>query len=74
MKIESLKNTKQINKNFFNWKDPFLLEDQLQTDEKIIRNTAKSFSKEKLLPRIKSPESFNEKNLNLKIPNQYEFI
>ena len=41
-----------------------MLEDQLETDEKIIRNTAKSFSIEKLLPRIKSPESFNEKNLN----------
>ena len=64
MKIESLKNTKNIKKNFFNWKDPFLLEDQLETDEKIIRNTAKNFSIEKLLPRIKSPESFNEKNLN----------
>ncbi len=64
MKIESLKNTKNIKKKFFNWKDPFLLEDQLETDEKIIRNTAKNFSIEKLLPRIKSPESFNEKNLN----------
>ena len=52
MKIESLKNTKNIKKNFFNWKDPFLLEDQLETDEKIIRNTAKNFSIEKLLPRI----------------------
>ena len=64
MKIENLKKTKNIKKKFFNWKDPFLLEDQLETDEKIIRNTAKNFSIEKLLPRIKSPESFNEKNLN----------
>ena len=36
----------------FNWQDPFLLEDQLTEDERMIRDTAAAFAQSELLPRI----------------------
>ena len=36
----------------FQWDDPFLLNDQLTEDERMIRDTARDFAQEKLLPRI----------------------
>ncbi|MGD9868995.1 MAG: acyl-CoA dehydrogenase family protein, partial [Hyphomicrobiales bacterium] len=35
----------------FNWEDPFLLEEQLTEDERMIRDTARHYALEKLLPR-----------------------
>lgn len=34
------------------WEDPFLLDEQLTEDERMIRDTARDFAQEKLLPRI----------------------
>ncbi|MEK7230858.1 MAG: acyl-CoA dehydrogenase [Pseudomonadota bacterium] len=36
----------------FDWQDPFLLEQQLTTEEKLIRDTARQYAQEKLAPRI----------------------
>ena len=36
----------------FQWDDPFLLDDLLTEDERMIRDTARDFAQEKLLPRI----------------------
>lgn len=36
----------------FNWEDPFLLEEQLNEDERMIRDSAKAFASDVLLPRI----------------------
>ena len=36
----------------FNWEDPFLLEDQLTEEERMIRDTAKAYCQDKLIPRI----------------------
>ncbi len=36
----------------FQWDDPFLLEDQLGEDERLIRDSAHGFAQEKLLPRV----------------------
>ena len=36
----------------FNWEDPFLLEDQLTEEERMIRDTAKAYCHDKLIPRI----------------------
>ncbi len=36
----------------FPWEDPFLLEDQLDEDERMIRDTARAFAQDKLLPRV----------------------
>ena len=38
----------------FQWSDPFLLEEQLSLEEKMIVKTANQYSQEKLFPRIKS--------------------
>ncbi len=36
----------------FDWQDPFLLEQQLTPEEKLIRDTARQYAQEKLAPRI----------------------
>ncbi len=36
----------------FQWDDPFLLDDQLTEDERMIRDTARDYAQEKLQPRI----------------------
>ena len=41
-----------ITRNFFNYKDPFLLENQLSQEEQSIKDLAYNFSKDILLPNI----------------------
>ena len=36
----------------FNWEDPFLLKDQLTEEERMIRDTARAYCQDKLMPRI----------------------
>ncbi len=36
----------------FQWDDPFLLGDQLEEDERLVRDTVRAYAEEKLLPRI----------------------
>jgi glutaryl-CoA dehydrogenase len=36
----------------FDWQDPFLLEEQLTPEERMIRDTARAYAQEKLMPRI----------------------
>ena len=36
----------------FRWDDPFLLDDQLREDERLVRDTARGYAREKLMPRI----------------------
>ena len=36
----------------FQWDDPFLLEDQLSEDERLVRDSARAYAQEKLMPRI----------------------
>jgi len=36
----------------FNWEDPLLLDDQLSAEERQVRDTARHYSQDKLLPRI----------------------
>ena len=52
----------------FNWQDPFLLEEQLSEEERMVRDTAKQYAQNKLLPRVREayrneetdPEIFRE--------------
>jgi glutaryl-CoA dehydrogenase len=41
-----------MSKQTFKWDDPFLLNDQLTDEERIIRDTARKYCQEKLMPRI----------------------
>ena len=36
----------------FRWEDPFLLDEQLSDEELLVRDTARSYAQEKLMPRI----------------------
>ncbi|MFT3975935.1 MAG: acyl-CoA dehydrogenase [Sphingomonas bacterium] len=36
----------------FDWSDPFLLEDQLSDDERMVRDTARGYARERLAPRV----------------------
>jgi glutaryl-CoA dehydrogenase len=52
----------------FDWKDPFRLEEQLTEEERLVRDTARQYAREKLLPRVREayrnetvePEIFRE--------------
>ncbi len=52
----------------FNWQDPFLMEEQLSEEERLVRDTAKQYAQERLLPRVRDayrkeetdPEIFRE--------------
>jgi glutaryl-CoA dehydrogenase len=69
--------------NAFTWDDPFLLEDQLTEEERMIRDSAYSYCQEKLLPRVEDaflseetdPEIFREMGalglLGVTVPEQY---
>ena len=37
----------------FNWQDPFCIDDQLSDDERMIRDTARSYAKDKLMTRVR---------------------
>ena len=36
----------------FHWADPLLLEEQLREDERMVRNTARAYATDKLMPRV----------------------
>ena len=36
----------------FDWADPFLLEQELSEDQRLIRDTARQYAQEQLMPRI----------------------
>ncbi len=44
----------------FNWEDPFLFDDQLSEEERMMRDAAQAYAQEKLQPRI--IEAFREEN------------
>ena len=44
--------TTQAKRATFQWDDPFLLDDQLTEDERMIRDTARAYAQDKLLPRV----------------------
>ena len=52
----------------FDWKDPFRLDEQLTEEERLVRDTARQYAREKLLPRVREayrnetvePEIFRE--------------
>jgi glutaryl-CoA dehydrogenase len=67
----------------FDWEDPFLLDDQLTEDERMVRDTARGYARDRLLPRIvdafaherTDPEIFREMGelglLGPTIPEEY---
>jgi glutaryl-CoA dehydrogenase len=70
-------------KSSFQWDDPFLLESQLSDEERMIRDTARSYVQDRLMPRVESAfaeertdrEIFTEMGelglLGVTIPDEY---
>ncbi|MBO6900158.1 MAG: acyl-CoA dehydrogenase [Rhizobiaceae bacterium] len=52
MNMEAPKSASKSSKSNFVWEDPFLLEDQLTEEERMIRDAAAGFAQDSLLPRI----------------------
>lgn len=52
----------------FNWEDPFDLDGQLTEDERMVRDMARAYSREKLLPRV--IEAFREEKTDRAIFNE----
>lgn len=52
----------------FQWDDAFLLDDQLSEDERLIRDTARQYAQEKLLPRVS--EAYLEEKTDRSIFNE----
>jgi glutaryl-CoA dehydrogenase len=51
----------------FQWEDPFLLEDQLSEEERLVRDTARGYCQDKLMPRVKEAnrhEHFHREIMN----------
>lgn len=67
----------------FDWSDPFRLDEQLTEDERMIRDSAAAFARERLLPRVETaylqeetdPEIFREMGeaglLGVTLPEEY---
>ena len=45
----------------FDWEDPFFLEDQLTEDERMLRDSARSYAQDRLTPRVK--DAFREETV-----------
>ena len=56
------------NTDSFRWEDPFLLEEELTEEERMIRDTARSYAQDRLAPRIR--EAFQNENTDRAIFNE----
>ena len=56
---------KQIKWQALNWQDPFLLEQQLTEQQRMVRDSARQYAQEKLLPRVR--EAFRNEQTDLAI-------
>jgi glutaryl-CoA dehydrogenase len=52
----------------FKWDDPFYLDDQLSEDERLIRDTARDYAQDKLLPRVR--KAYQDENFDREIMNE----
>lgn len=52
----------------FNWMDPFELDDQLSEDERLIRDTARAYATDKLLPRVR--QAYRDEHFHREIMNE----
>ena len=61
--------SKPATKSQFVWDDPLLLDDVLTEDERMIRDAARAFCQEKLLPRVQ--EAFRKEHFHREIMNEF---
>jgi glutaryl-CoA dehydrogenase len=73
----------EISESVFAWDDPFLLQDQLSSEERMVQDSARAYASEKLAPRVRDafryekfdPEIMREMGemgfLGLTLPEEY---
>lgn len=61
--------SKPATKSQFVWDDPLLLDDVLTEDERMIRDSARQFCQERLLPRVQ--EAFRKEHFHREIMNEF---
>jgi glutaryl-CoA dehydrogenase len=61
--------SKPATKSNFVWDDPLLLDEVLTEDERMIRDSARDFCQEKLLPRVQ--EAFRKEHFHREIMNEF---
>lgn len=83
MNMEAQKSAAKSSKSTFVWDDPFLMEEQLTDEERMIRDAAAAFAADKLAPRIEhaymneetDPDIFREMGaaglLGVTVPEEY---
>ena len=52
----------------FDWQDPLLLEHELSEDERMIRDSARAYAQEKLMPRVQ--RAFRDEHFDREIMNE----
>jgi glutaryl-CoA dehydrogenase len=55
-------------KPVFDWQDPLLLEEELGEEERMVRDAARDYAQDKLMPRVKS--AFREERFDREIMNE----
>ena len=56
------------NRNAFNWADPLLLDTQLSDEERMIRDSARAYAQERLMPRVQ--DAFRNERTDRSIFNE----
>ena len=54
----------------FDWSDPLLLDGQLCEDERLVRDAARDYAQDKLMPRVLS--AFREERFDRETPNRHD--
>jgi glutaryl-CoA dehydrogenase len=49
----------------FNWEDPFLIEQQLTEEERLVRDTARAYAQDKLAPRVREAYQTEQTDLDI---------
>ena len=49
----------------FNWEDPFLIEQQLTEEERLVRDTARAYAQDKLAPRVREAYQSEQTDLDI---------
>ncbi len=65
---EAPASSKPATRPTFAWEDPLLLEDQLEEDERLVRDTARDYCQEKLMPR--ALQAHREERFDREIMNE----
>ena len=63
--MTALRAKTSASKASFEWADPFLLDEQLTEDERLIRDSARDYCQEKLMPRVLEANRQDRKSTRL---------